>query len=98
MSPRLKMWAQKLLARFGLEIHRRTPSAPSRRFLEQYGVDTIFDVGANIGQSALHYRAIGFEHKIVSFEPVAHLFAQLRAQAAHDPLWEVENVALGATP
>jgi FkbM family methyltransferase len=58
-------------------------------------VDTVFDIGANIGQSAQGFRKIGYRHKVVSFEPVSHLYARVRANAAADPLWDVENVALG---
>ena len=38
---------------------------------------------------------MGFRGKIVSFEPVAHLYAQLSARAQRDPLWHAEALALG---
>jgi FkbM family methyltransferase len=60
-----------------------------------YKVNAIFDIGANIGMSAELFRSIGFRHLIVSFEPVSHLFSQLKDRAVKDPLWYIENVALG---
>ncbi len=63
--------------------------------LTLYGVDTIFDIGAHAGQSGDHFRSLGFKGKIVSFEPIRYLFDKLEAKAHRDPLWDVENVALG---
>jgi FkbM family methyltransferase len=65
--------------------------------LALYEVDAVFDIGANQGQSGEYFRSIGFRGKIVSFEPVGRCFARLRAKAAGDSRWYVENVALGRT-
>ena len=82
----------------GLDIRRHTPwtSDLVERMLLTRRVDTIFDVGANIGQSAEGFRRMGFAGKIVSFEPVSHLFEQLRLKAERDSLWHAENRALGS--
>lgn len=63
--------------------------------LELYGVDAIFDIGANNGVSGEYFRNIGFGKKIVSFEPVGHFYQQLERKAAKDRLWFCENVAVG---
>ena len=86
-----------LFRRFGLDIHRYYPDEPHEgKLLKKYGVESIFDVGANIGQSAQGFRSYGFDGKIVSFEPVEHLFTILSANAQTDANWLVEKLALGA--
>lgn len=84
----------------GLDIHTYTPPQPPYlyRLLDLYQVDTIFDIGANIGQSGKYFRNIGFQNKIVSFEPIKYLFEKLEAISMEDPLWFTENMALGNTP
>lgn len=62
-------------------------------------VDCVFDVGANIGQYANTLRRyIGYEGRIISFEPDPLAFRQLKSNAAGDPLWHVEPFALGKSP
>jgi FkbM family methyltransferase len=39
--------------------------------LSHHKVNTIFDIGANEGQFGVLLREIGFEGKIVSFEPLS---------------------------
>src|SRR5262245_65467035 len=63
--------------------------------LERYGVETIFDIGANVGMSAESYRTAGFHGPIVSFEPVPSLYAELLRRSQSDPLWRVVPLALG---
>lgn len=95
------MWkraVKRALRSLGVELTRYTPSADVlERMLTIHGVDIVFDIGANTGQSGEYFRSIGYSRKIVSFEPVEHLFLQLQARAASDPHWRVENLALGKT-
>ena len=65
--------------------------------LELYGVDTVFDIGANIGNSGEYLRNIGFKGRIVSFEPVTDQYRRLEQQAARDPRWFCEQLAIGDT-
>ena len=58
--------------------------------------DVLLDVGANRGQFARAFRGRGFGGRIVSFEPLPHVFPLLAAAAAADPAWDVRHVALGA--
>jgi FkbM family methyltransferase len=63
---------------------------------DRFGVDLVFDVGANSGQFAQQIRAAGFKGRIVSFEPLSSAHQQLSATAANDSLWSVhERCALG---
>jgi FkbM family methyltransferase len=65
-------------------------------FLEHRGIDTVLDVGANDGQFASSLRSMGYEGRIVSFEPISAVFAQLSDRAARDERWVVRQLALGA--
>lgn len=69
-----------------------------RHFFQHFAVDCVFDVGANIGQYAQMLRSrVGYTGHIVSYEPVAELAKRLRAAAAADPAWDIEERALDAT-
>lgn len=63
--------------------------------LELYGVNCVFDVGANAGQYARRLRRLGYRGRIVSFEPTADAFARLREAARDDPDWQVRHCGLG---
>jgi FkbM family methyltransferase len=66
-----------------------------RRVLKRRRVNCVIDAGANIGQFAKRVRALGWRGRIVSFEPVPHLFEKLQQEATGDRRWRVVNVALG---
>ena len=63
--------------------------------LELYGVNCVFDVGANTGQYAKRLRKAGYTGRIVSFEPTSETFARLEQAAAQDPDWQVHRCGLG---
>ncbi|MCX4766902.1 FkbM family methyltransferase [Streptomyces sp. NBC_01275] len=63
--------------------------------LELYGVNCVFDVGANTGQYAKRLRRAGYTGRIVSFEPTSETFARLEKAAAKDPEWHVHQCGLG---
>ena len=66
-----------------------------RRFFSHFGVDCVFDVGANQGQYAVALRErVGFKGPIISYEPIPDIAADLRAMSAKDPNWYVEELAL----
>jgi FkbM family methyltransferase len=58
---------------------------------------TLIDVGANVGQTATSLAAVFPHARIFSFEPVPHLFEQLRGNTAGLPRVECLNAALGAS-
>lgn len=69
------------------------------RLLQEFEVDCVFDVGANVGQYGRMLRSvIGYRGRILSFEPNPAALPRLRAAAAGDPEWTVEAFALGPEP
>jgi FkbM family methyltransferase len=64
--------------------------------IARHGIDTVLDVGANIGQFASGLRSSGYEGRIVSFEPQRAAFQALERISAHDPLWSCRQLALGS--
>ncbi len=64
--------------------------------LRYHGIQTVFDVGGNIGGYGASLRAWGFEGKIISFEPTSAAFKDLSRRAAADTNWIAFNFVLGA--
>jgi FkbM family methyltransferase len=63
----------------------------------QLRIDTVIDVGANLGQYYEFLRdRIGFTGRIVSFEPHPDLAAQLKKRARADRQWQVHDCAAGS--
>jgi FkbM family methyltransferase len=83
----LKAWAE---TRFGCRIYRNSlpHGLDVARDLERaFGSDavrTVFDVGANAGQSALKYRKSFPKATIYSFEPVAATYRALVSATRHE--------------
>lgn len=59
-------------------------------------IDTIIDVGANIGQFGIDMRNSGFSGQIISFEPGSNEYAFLSKNSKKRPPWESMNLALGS--
>lgn len=65
------------------------------KIINSYGIDTLFDVGANKGQYASGMRKLGYTEKIISFEPLKSAFDILKNAAKNENNWIVNNYALG---
>jgi FkbM family methyltransferase len=77
------------------EVHLGPERMHLRRFFAYFGVDCVFDVGANHGQYARMLREhVGFTGHIISFEPIPELAQALTAEARADGRWHVEQLAL----
>ena len=79
----------------------RLPTPPMNCRIEairRFGIEMVFDVGANAGQYATELRHYGYQGRILSFEPLPDAFASLQRAAAGDPLWETVNEAAGEAP
>ena len=86
---------------FGVHLVYRGTVAPVferdhlHEFFTYFKVDCVFDVGANAGQYAHMLRAdVGYKGDIISFEPIPELAQRLRAEAASERSWFVEELAL----
>lgn len=78
----------------GFEI-RRHPAARRHKLLSARKVDLVLDVGGADGGYGRALRQFGYAGRIVSFEPLAHSFAELSANIAGDVGWTARNHALG---
>jgi len=87
--------------RLGVSVQRRRPFRDATLHLlckmEEFGVETLIDVGANKGQFAREARASGFGGDIYSCEPLSVAHAICTAAAQADLRWTVlPPMALGA--
>jgi FkbM family methyltransferase len=95
----LKKLARKALNKAGFDIVRYRPIADPavrrNKLLETYNVNTVLDVGANVGKFGIELRENGFDGKIISFEPLSSAYEELKEQTEKDHKWEAVNTALG---
>jgi FkbM family methyltransferase len=93
MMRSLKRLVKQFFRIFGIEVRRTQTSNhfPNTlvRALRHFEIDTVFDVGANVGQFASGLRQAGFKGRIVSFEPLSEAHAKLCERAKRDPHWIV---------
>ena len=67
----------------------------TRNIFAQKNIDLVLDVGANNGQFATEIRTF-YKGEIISFEPVAAAYEELRKAAASDMNWTCVKLALGS--
>lgn len=94
--------AHRFFDRIGLDISFARPVRDPVKLLAtkaaEFGVRTLLDVGANVGQFGTSLRKCGYAGAIVSFEPLSAAHARLTATAAGDLAWHVApRMALGET-
>jgi len=87
--------AREEMARIQKDLSRYLAQEQVAWLLRELDVNVVLDVGANVGQYARELRGSGYRGRIVSFEPVSALAAELRKAAADDPDWLVYDCALG---
>jgi len=102
MRNSIKKIVRKSIHWLGLDIYRLSPGTNSSlqllKGLDSFRVDTVFDIGANTGQFASELRSMGYQGRIVSFEPLPDAYEKLSATAASDALWDVHvQGAIGDT-
>ena len=91
---------RKLLHTVGYVLYRY-PDACERlmphlkMLLPRYRIDTVIDVGANVGQFASAVRGLSPNVYIHSVEPNPDVYKTLEAQAASDKRWLTYECALG---
>lgn len=93
-----KLALRRALYKFDLDISRQPFTQQVGKTLRANHIDTVVDVGANIGQYASMLRSFGFEGQIISVEPLDDAFAVLKRRCAKDARWSAVNAAAGAEP
>ncbi len=83
------------MQRFVSTDYAARPTERRIQLLNHYGINLVFDVGANIGQYASDLRRMGYNGRIVSFEPLTSAYKSLRERSSKDELWETVHCALG---
>ena len=87
----------------GLRVYRSLPRGIDpfvdlQQALPGFNPTLVFDVGANVGQSAARFRAAYPGARLHCFEPVPETYVALSEALADDPLAECHPLALGSIP
>jgi FkbM family methyltransferase len=84
---------RKIARKLGLELSRFTPetskAARMQRMLSYHNINLVLDIGANAGQYASSLREIGYQNKIVSFEPLSSAYNKLLSASKNDSSWVI---------
>ena len=96
----MKQIIKKFLRSTGYDILRYNPSSSQKCQLEhalrKHKIDLVLDIGANVGQFAKGLREVGYNDRIVSFEPLIDAHRILSQAARSTKGWEVhERCAIG---
>jgi FkbM family methyltransferase len=86
-----------LLRKIGIEL-LRYPNLDIRRrmkLFDNFKINKIFDVGANVGNYAISLRKFGYKGDIISFEPLSNVFTILKKNSDRDNKWIAANMAIG---
>ena len=89
-----KRLLKSVARRFGYDM---VAYRPFLELLEEWGMTTVFDVGANEGQFAEELRQSGFKGQIHSFEPTKTAFSKLAARCEGNCLWRAEQIGFGTS-
>jgi len=97
MNKKLLGIINKITRGIGFQLNRYPTSDLKRRIklIKHFEINKTLDVGANEGQYALQLRRLGFDGKIVSFEPYSKAFIKLKEKTEKDKNWIAYNLALG---
>jgi hypothetical protein len=87
----IKTTIKKLIRVLGFDLIRYNPnwseSARVLQFFKIYKINTVLDIGANIGQYALWLWESGYKGRIISFEPLSEAYSHLLINSKKDPNW-----------
>lgn len=98
--PWVKDAIRKAFRTVGLDLIRynfhNSEDALLKKILDQFQIDLVIDVGANVGQYGSLLRDLGYKNQIYSFEPIGEVFNKLQVRSAQDDNWEVFNNGVGS--
>ena len=103
MKKTVKYIIKKILSRNNFQVLRldnlvkiSNPDIERRlKIMNYYGINILFDIGANSGHYAKTIRELGYTNRIISFEPQKNAFNELYKNSLSDCNWEVNNYAIG---
>jgi FkbM family methyltransferase len=98
LRERAKLLVRGALHRVDLDLSRDPYPHRLARTLEAHDIDTILDVGANVGQFASMVRRAGFPGRIISCEPLEGAYGELSGRARRDARWTPLRTAVGDAP
>jgi len=87
---------RKVIEKYCLNINRFKTKVSKFDYLKTLNINTVIDIGANVGQFAIEIRKILPGAQIYSFEPVKKCFEQLNINMKRDCAFRSFNFALGA--
>jgi FkbM family methyltransferase len=96
----MKNIIKKFANKCGFELSRYIPNNSFNEqlnlILESNKINLVLDVGANVGQYAQSLRKYGYQNKIISFEPMANEWLQLKEASKKDRNWSIyDQCAVG---
>jgi FkbM family methyltransferase len=94
----LKVGVRSALHKRNLDLVKHPFPVRIAASLAFFDLDTVIDVGANVGQYGAALRASGYRGAIVSCEPLSDAYARLARRASGDPSWTALHTAVGAEP
>jgi FkbM family methyltransferase len=91
----LKNIIKSLVFKTGFDLHRLTstsnPNFQLLKGIDRFGIDLVFDIGANTGQFASELRTVGYRGRMVSFEPLSEAHKVLTEVSAGDLDWTIHR-------
>lgn len=102
MNQAVKNAVKRVVEKSGYEIHKLSvPEEKKLRWLQDFNVHTILDIGANTGQFGLMVRKFFPQATLYSFEPLSDIYQKLSTNLARvneedkTSNWRAFNIALG---
>jgi len=92
----LKGWFLNQLEAKGYVLLNTRKMSGRDTWLRELGVETVLDVGANHGESALELHEKLPNAKVISFEPLADSYAVMQGNLKGESWWRGFNLAVGA--
>lgn len=80
----------------GRLVHLKAlPCGRRIKMMRHHRIETVLDVGGNIGLYGAELRKSGYTGRIISFEPTDRAFRELASRAQADGHWTVSKTAIG---
>lgn len=100
LKRKLKRTIRSLMRKLGYDIIEftipRHPIPRQKALMKEYQIDTVIDVGANVGLYGKKLiKDLDYKGEIYSFEPMSKEYQKLKEQSQEDKQWMVFNEALG---